>query len=88
MTDSVEAVFSRFPGLSDRQKRRFSALEGLYREWNAKINVISRKDMDAFYVHHVLHALAIARVVRFLPGTRIMDVGTGGGFPGDRKSVV
>lgn len=80
--NSSELVFSYFPELAEEQKERFRELEGLYREWNEKINVISRKDMDAFWVHHVLHSLAIAKVIRFLPGTKIMDVGTGGGFPG------
>lgn len=77
-----ELVLSYFPELTEVQKERFAALESLYREWNEKINVISRKDMDSFGIHHVLHSLAIAKVVRFKPGTRIMDVGTGGGFPG------
>lgn len=80
--DSFDLIMSYFPGLSEEQKGRFSRLEGLYREWNEKINVISRKDMDAFWVHHVLHSLAIAKVIRFCPGTKVMDVGTGGGFPG------
>lgn len=86
--DSLEAVFSYFPGLTEEQKGRFARLEGLYRVWNEKINVISRKDMDAFWVHHVLHSLAIAKVVDFVPGTRIMDVGTGGGFPGIPLAVM
>lgn len=80
--DSMETIFSYFPDLTAEQKDKFSRLEGLYRDWNEKINVISRKDMDAFWVHHVLHSLAIAKVIRFKPGTKIMDVGTGGGFPG------
>lgn len=80
--ESVELIYSYFPDLTDRQKVQFCRLEALYRDWNAKINVISRKDMDAFWVHHVLHSLAIAKVIRFAPGTKIMDVGTGGGFPG------
>lgn len=71
-----------FPDLSDTQKARFEALGALYAGWNAKINVISRKDMDNFYARHVLHSLAIGRVVRFLPQGRVVDVGTGGGFPG------
>lgn len=77
-----ELVMSYFPGLTEVQQERFALLENLYREWNEKINVISRKDMDAFGVHHVLHSLAIAKVIRFKAGTRVMDVGTGGGFPG------
>lgn len=80
--EALDLITFYFPGLTEEQKDRLARLEGLYREWNEKINVISRKDMDAFWVHHVLHALAIAKVIRFCPGTKIMDVGTGGGFPG------
>jgi len=68
--------------LSDRQAEQFAQLDALYRDWNSKINVISRKDIDNLYEHHVLHSLAIAKVLPFQPGTTIMDVGTGGGFPG------
>lgn len=71
-----------FPLLSETQKSQFSSLKEIYEEWNSRINVISRKDMDNFMVHHVLHSLAIARIVSFVPGTRILDAGTGGGFPG------
>ncbi len=71
-----------FPDLTDRQREQFAALDGLYRDWNAKINVISRKDIDNLYVHHVLHSLAIAKVVQFKPGAKVLDLGTGGGFPG------
>lgn len=71
-----------FPQLSVLQTAQYAALEGLYRSWNEKINVISRKDIDALYVHHVLHSLAIAQVVSFEPHTTVLDVGTGGGFPG------
>lgn len=71
-----------FPELSPIQQDQLNLLFALYSEWNAKINVISRKDMDAFYEHHVLHSLAIAKVLRFKPHTRVLDVGTGGGFPG------
>lgn len=78
----AKIVMSYFPDLSEGQIKKFGLLEELYREWNAKINVISRKDMDSFGIHHVLHSLAIARVLRFCPGTKVMDVGTGGGFPG------
>lgn len=78
----AEIVMSYFPDLSEGQIKKFGLLEELYCEWNAKINVISRKDMDSFGIHHVLHSLAIARVLRFCPGTKVMDVGTGGGFPG------
>lgn len=80
--ESFDLVASYFPELTAVQKEKFSRLEGLYREWNEKINVISRKDMSSFWVHHVLHSLAIAKVIRFRPGTKVMDVGTGGGFPG------
>lgn len=80
--DTVNLIYDYFPELTEEQRERFARLEGLYREWNEKINVISRKDMDEFWVHHVLHSLAIAKVIRFAPGTRVMDVGTGGGFPG------
>ncbi len=78
----MELINKYFPNLTDEQRRQFTALDALYRDWNAKINVISRKDIDNLYEHHVLHSLAIAEVIRFKPGTRIMDLGTGGGFPG------
>lgn len=71
-----------FPALTEQQVKQFEALGDLYREWNGKINVISRKDIDNLYRHHVLHSLAIARYISFTPGTTVMDVGTGGGFPG------
>ncbi len=71
-----------FPNLSDAQQEQYAALDALYRDWNAKINVISRKDIDNLYLHHVLHSLAIAKFVRFKPGTTVLDIGTGGGFPG------
>ena len=71
-----------FPRLSDEQRRQFAMLDELYRDWNAKINVISRKDIDNLYEHHVLHSLAIAKAINFRPGTKILDFGTGGGFPG------
>lgn len=77
-----ELIFTYFPDLSDTQKEQFSRLLPLYQEWNAKINVISRKDIDNLYLNHVLHSLAIARFVSFNPGAEILDVGTGGGFPG------
>ena len=73
---------SYFPDLSLEQIRQFEALEGLYQTWNAQINVISRKDTDHFYERHVLHSLAIAKIVQFLPGSSVLDIGTGGGFPG------
>jgi 16S rRNA (guanine527-N7)-methyltransferase len=77
-----DVILRYFPHLTDNQKDRFSKLKGIYDRWNSMINLISRKDMDNFYIHHVLHSLAIAKVIGFLPGTRIIDVGTGGGFPG------
>lgn len=77
-----ELILRYFPTLTDEQKRQFDALDALYRDWNAKINVISRKDIDNLYPHHILHSLGIARIIRFRPGTRVLDLGTGGGFPG------
>ncbi len=71
-----------FPHLTERQKDQFAQLDNLYREWNDKINVISRKDVDNLYVNHVLHSLGIAKVMEFKPGASVLDVGTGGGFPG------
>jgi 16S rRNA (guanine527-N7)-methyltransferase len=73
---------SYFPELTERQLQQLEQLQPLYEEWNSKINVISRKDMDHFYAHHVLHSLGIAKVLQFQPGTKILDIGTGGGFPG------
>jgi 16S rRNA (guanine527-N7)-methyltransferase len=78
----MNEVLKYFPNLSVEQQQQLAALDALYRDWNAKINVISRKDIDNLYEHHVLHSLAIARMVTFRPGTRILDFGTGGGFPG------
>jgi 16S rRNA methyltransferase gidB len=78
----TELISKYFPHLSAQQQEQFARLDGLYREWNAKINVISRKDMDNLYLHHVLHSLAIGKAIRFKNGTRILDFGTGGGFPG------
>lgn len=75
-------ITNYFPSLTDTQQAQFEALDALYHDWNAKINVISRKDIDNLYEHHVLHSLAIAKVINFRDGTRIMDLGTGGGFPG------
>ena len=71
-----------FPTLTPEQRERFGALDALYHDWNAKINVISRKDIDNLYEHHVLHSLGIAEIITFRPGTRVLDLGTGGGFPG------
>ena len=78
----MELIQRYFPNLSDLQYKRLKALGELYSDWNAKINVISRKDMEHFYERHVLHSLAIAKVIQFKPDTQILDVGTGGGFPG------
>ena len=80
MTSDIIRTY--FPQISDEQQRQFDALGDLYRDWNAKINVISRKDIDNLYEHHVLHSLAIAKVLNFRPDTAILDFGTGGGFPG------
>ena len=77
-----EIIFQYFQELTDVQREQFAQLDALYREWNAKINVISRKDIDNLYPHHVLHSLGIAKVINFRPGTKIMDIGTGGGVPG------
>ena len=78
----MELILKYFPDLTETQIKQFSQLQNLYMEWNAQINVISRKDMDNLYVKHVLHSLAIAKVITFSDGTKILDVGTGGGFPG------
>lgn len=78
----MDTIIKYFPELTERQREQFAALLPLYEEWNAQINVISRKDMEHFYEHHVLHSLAIAKVVRFKPMAEVLDVGTGGGFPG------
>lgn len=77
-----DLIFKYFPGLTDTQKEQFNQLEKLYTFWNSQINVISRKDIDSLYLRHILHSLGIARVMKFLPGEKVMDVGTGGGFPG------
>ena len=78
----MEEILRQFPDLSDYQKEQFEKLGALYGDWNAKINVISRKDINSLYTKHVLHSLAIAKVQPFEPGSYILDVGTGGGFPG------
>lgn len=78
----MELIDKYFPNISPEQRERFADLDALYRDWNAKINVISRKDIDNLYEHHVLHSLGIAQLIGFKPGTHIMDLGTGGGFPG------
>ena len=78
----MDEILKYFPQLSDEQMGQFNALYELYKDWNAKINVISRKDIENLYEHHVLHSLAIANAIRFKDGTKILDFGTGGGFPG------
>lgn len=78
----MEQILKYFPELSPEQIKQFEALASLYKEWNAKINVISRKDIDQLYERHVLHSLGIAKIISFKPGTIVLDVGTGGGFPG------
>ena len=78
----MELILKYFPELTETQIQQFTALGPLYQEWNDKINVISRKDMEHFYERHVLHSLGLAKVIQFAPGTKILDVGTGGGFPG------
>lgn len=83
-----DSIFRYFPLLSDDHRAKLSELKVIYDRWNRLINVISRKDMDNFFVHHVLHSLSIAKVIDFLPGTRILDVGTGGGFPGIPLAII
>ena len=78
----MDIILKYFPEITERQREQFAALLPLYEEWNAQINVISRKDMEHFYEHHVLHSLAIAKVMPFAPMSEVLDVGTGGGFPG------
>ncbi|MDR1415008.1 MAG: 16S rRNA (guanine(527)-N(7))-methyltransferase RsmG [Odoribacteraceae bacterium] len=79
---SLELIRRYFPAAAEEQLARYARMETLYREWNEKINVISRKDIDALTLHHTLHSLVIAKIIRFKPGTRVLDAGTGGGFPG------
>ena len=80
--NDMELIKTYFPDLDERQTERFAALYDLYTDWNAKINVISRKDIENLYPHHVLHSLGIAKMLRFKAGSSVMDLGTGGGFPG------
>lgn len=79
---TIELIEKYFPNLTTEQKNQFIKLEDLYKEWNEKINVISRKDMDSLYEKHILHSLGIAKIMEFAPGTKVLDIGTGGGFPG------
>ena len=78
----IEIIKKYFPHLTPKQEEQFAALDALYHDWNAKINVISRKDIDNLYEHHILHSLAIAKRINFREGTNVLDFGTGGGFPG------
>ena len=78
----TEQIYKYFGNLTERQKQQIELLDSLYRDWNSKINVISRKDIDNLYEHHVLHSMAIAKETSFCPGTEVLDFGTGGGFPG------
>ncbi|HEX8331968.1 MAG TPA: 16S rRNA (guanine(527)-N(7))-methyltransferase RsmG [Segetibacter sp.] len=78
----MEVIFKYFSDFTEKQLQQFCALQALYTDWNNKINVISRKDIDSLYLKHVLHSLAIATIIEFKPGTQIIDIGTGGGFPG------
>jgi len=84
----MDLILKYFPNLTDEQKRQFILLQDLYQDWNLKINVVSRKDIDEIYLRHVLHSLAIAKVQQFLPGSRVLDVGTGGGFPGIPLAII
>jgi len=84
----MDLITKYFPDLSNEQLEKFRQLEELYLEWNSKINVISRKDMEHFYERHVLHSLGIAKVIQFTPGAQVLDVGTGGGFPGIPLAIV
>lgn len=84
----MEQILKYFPSLSEEQKRQLAALYDLYADWNQKINVISRKDIENLYEHHVLHSLSIAKALHFRPGTRVLDFGTGGGFPGIPLSIL
>ena len=84
----MDLILKYFPSLTATQVEQFRQMDALYHDWNAKINVISRKDIDNLYEHHVLHSLGIAELIRFKPGTEIMDLGTGGGFPGIPLAVM
>jgi 16S rRNA (guanine527-N7)-methyltransferase len=84
----MDKILRYFPELTDKQKEQFAEMDALYRHWNAQINVISRQDIDTLYERHILHSLGIAKVLSFKPGTAILDVGTGGGFPGIPLAVL
>ena len=85
---SVELIKKYFPEISEKQEEQFRQLEDLYKEWNEKINVISRKDTDSLYEKHILHSLGIAKIMEFAPKTKVLDIGTGGGFPGIPLSIL
>lgn len=84
----MDKILKYFPELTETQKEQFAALDELYHEWNAKINVISRKDIDNLYEHHVLHSISIAKALKFRPGTKVLDFGCGGGFPGVPLAII
>lgn len=84
----MEYIKTHFPNLTEEQENQYRAIIGLYKDWNQKINVVSRKDIDEIYLRHVLHSLAIAKFIEFQPGSKIIDVGTGGGFPGIPLAVL
>ena len=84
----MELIHKYFPDLEDKQYAQFEQIGALYREWNDKINVISRKDIDNLYLHHVLHSLVIAKFIQFKPGTEVLDLGTGGGFPAVPLAII
>lgn len=84
----MDKVLKYFPEITSKQKEQFAKMEALYKDWNLKINVVSRKDIDELYLRHVLHSLGIAKVMSFEPGAKVLDVGTGGGFPGIPLAVL
>ena len=88
MSTDLKIIEKYFPNLTDDQKEQFLQLKPLYKDWNSQINVISRKDINQLYEHHVLHSLSIAKFITFLPGTKLMDLGCGGGFPGIPLAII